>query len=160
MKRSVLAFVCAALAAGSAVAAPRYIGPWYTDGVMSKTTGATSFSAGQNTDQLGITFSCTDQTLVMGVWKPRGSLDLEIARKVGVVVKVDVYDPIRLVGVGMQRNMAEFDHGIGLVMREMLVGKQAEVIFADRHGNTVREVFLLANTGIAFDALARNCRLD
>jgi hypothetical protein len=160
VRRLLAALALGCLLAAPLDAAPRFIGPWFTDATVNTLTGLTSLTAGQNTERLGISFTCVDRRISFGVWKPRGSLKLEIARQTRLSVKVDVYDPIELVGIATQRNLAEFEQQVGLIAREMLVGAKADIVFTDTDGDETRETFPLANTQIAFAALAQSCPLN
>ncbi len=160
MRRSLAALTLLGILATPALAAPRFIGPWFTDATVNTLTGLTSLTAGQNTDALGITFTCVDRRLILGIWKPHGSLKLDIARRMKLSVKVDAYDPIEVVGVATQGNLAEFEQRIGLIAREMLVGAKAVVLLMDTGGDETQETFPLANTQIAFADIATACPLN
>ena len=152
MSRICAIVVLAGLWPQLASAAPRYIGPWFVEQTVDRITGQVVSTAGQNSTTLGITFTCFDGGLTLGVWRAEGSLGLEIARKVTVAVQVDALPAMTLVGVGTRRNLAEFEQA-ERVAQQFLAGRQAQVVFADRDGREVGEIFRLDNTAIAFSAL-------
>lgn len=160
IRKALLPLIGALLVATPLSAAPRFIGPWFIDSTLNRATGGASLTAGQNTTELGITFTCFDRHLSLGVWKPHGSLGLQLGLRTTATVQVDHFPPVGLVGIGTQRNLAEFDLKVGLVMRQMLSGRTATLAFDDNNGNSITETFPLDNTDYAFGPLAQNCPLQ
>ena len=81
MRRIACAAVVSMLFAAPLSAAPRFIGPWFTDATLNRATNTVSLTAGQNTTELGITVTCFDRHVSLGIWKPHGSLDLDLGRQ-------------------------------------------------------------------------------
>lgn len=160
-KAAALAWLLSALAlAPPALAVPRFIGPWFTDATLNTATDTPTLTAGQNTAELGITLTCFDHRLSLGIWKPQNGLELSVPAPAQVSVKIDTYDAIEVKGYATAPNLAEFYQNIGLMMREMLVGETVAVSLTDEHGTTHSETFALANTAQAFAVLARSCPLQ
>ena len=160
MKRLACAAVVGLLLAGPLAAAPRFIGPWFTDSTLNRATNTVSLTAGQNTTDLGITVTCFDHQLSLGVWKPHGSLGLDLGRQTTVTFRVDQFDPVLLVGIGTQRNLAEFTENVDILLREIFAGRQVHMIFDGKAGKTIEETFPLDNTAFAFADIAQNCPLQ
>ncbi len=142
-----------------AQAAPRFIGPWFVDVTLNTATETTSLTAGQNTTAMGITLTCFDRHLTLGVWKPGSGLRLVVPSKALVSVQVDAQDPIIVKGYATAPNLAEFYTNVEPIMRQMLAGERVAVTLTDGDGNTRSENFPLANTAQAFSGLTRYCPL-
>jgi len=160
VRRIVGAAVVCMLVAAPLAAAPRFIGPWFTDSSLNRATNTVSLTAGQNTPDLGITVTCFDRHVSLGIWKPHGSLDLDLGRQATVTFRVDQFDPVLLVGIGTQRNLAEFSQNVDILMREIFAGRQVHMIFDGKPGSTIEETFPLDNTPYAFADIAQNCPLQ
>ena len=137
----------------------RYIGPWFTTATVNSANDQPSLVAGQNDRDLGLDFTCFDRHVSLGLWKPGGSLGLAVSAATRLTVRVDSQAPVFLLGVGTAANLAEFDENVGLVMREMLAGRRADLLFVDHDGHEIRQVFRLDNANIAFADIARACPL-
>jgi hypothetical protein len=153
MKTLVLALLLTSIATAQATDY-RFVGPWFTTATINTANNQPSLVAGQNNADLGISFTCFDNKITLGLWQPSGSLRLRTARRTHVEIKIDEYDKIVLVGIATAPNLAEFDQNIGLIMREMLQGRQASVIF-----NNAQETYRLDNAAIAFAGIAALCPL-
>jgi hypothetical protein len=154
-----LALLLACLLPASAQAVPHFIGPWFIDATINTATGTPTLTAGQNTAELGITFTCFDHRLSLGIWKPESGLRLTVPSPAMVSVQIAPYDAITVKGYATAPNLAEFYQNVGLMMREMLVGENVSVTLTDENNNTRSETFPLANTAQAFAGLARACAL-
>lgn len=159
MKRLVLAAMLLLSALAPAWADYRYVGPWFVTATLNTANGQTSLVTGQNSETLGINFTCFDRRVSMGIWQPGRSLMLPVAARTAVELRINALDPIRLVGIATAPNLAEYDVNIGLVVREMLAGGQADVLFTDHAGRNIHEIFRLDNAVRAFADIGRACPL-